>query len=331
MITRIVKKKVFLGASALAAKVVSGLSPGRDQLLSFVFHAIARENGRKDLSVLPALGLPISSYRIIFEYFLENSYEFVSSRDIFSGLPRGGRYAHVTFDDGYYNNLSILPLLKEYDIPADIFVTTSNIQKNEKFWWDVVFTQLRRVGKNDREIAQKITRLKGLGHQETYDHLHEVFGANAFVPGSDEDRPLTPTELRCLARENLISIGNHTRDHVLLAGCSAGVVEEQISTAQEDLKDLIGKRPSIFAFPNGSYSDTAIEVLDKLGFQLGFSSDFRVHKLSKGIEGKNRLTLGRASFFPTFDLSMQCANFRIPLLSPIVSAKRVQRKFARSQ
>ena len=243
----------------------------------------------------------------------------------------GGRYAHLTFDDGYYNNVNILPLLKEYDIPADIFITTSNIQKSEKFWWDVVYTQLCRRGKNEREIAQKIACLKGVRHHEIYEHLKTSFGSNAFVPESDEDRPLTPPELKSLAKEKLISIGNHTRDHALLASCSTEVIEEQISTAQEDIEEIIGQTPEIFAFPNGSYSDTAIQILDKLGFQLGFSSDFRVDNLSQGVEGKNRLTLGRVSFFPAFDLRTQCANFRLPMISPLVLAKRIQRVFARSK
>ncbi len=324
------KKIVLVGLSNAVARLASQLEPGRDHLLSLAFHSVAGESSEKDSSVLPALALRADNYRTIREHFLEKEYTFVSSGDIWSGLPRGKRYAHVTFDDGYYNNVDILSLLEEYDIPAEIFVTTSNIRKNQKYWWDVVYVQMRRVGKNDSEIADMIANLKRLSYQKIEEHLSQIFGKNAFVPVSDQDRPLTPSELRSLAKERLISIGNHTRDHMLLAGCSAQVVEEQITTAQEEIKEMTGKMPVIFAYPNGSYSDTAIQVLDQLGFELGFSSDLRVNHLSRDVEGKNRLALGRFSFFSTFDLLTQCANFRLASISPIVLAKRAQRAFARS-
>ena len=69
-------------------------------------------------------------------------------------------FIHVTFDDGYYNNTKILPLLEEYQIPAHIFVTTKNVLLNQRFWWDVLYEHMVLSGKNWKEIARKIEKCK---------------------------------------------------------------------------------------------------------------------------------------------------------------------------
>jgi peptidoglycan/xylan/chitin deacetylase (PgdA/CDA1 family) len=43
----------------------------------------------------------------------------------------------VTFDDGYVDNHDhALPLLRQHEVPATLFVTTCNIDSNREFWWD---------------------------------------------------------------------------------------------------------------------------------------------------------------------------------------------------
>lgn len=45
--------------------------------------------------------------------------------------------AVITFDDGYADNFyNALPILKELNIPATIFVTAGKIDSNEPFYWD---------------------------------------------------------------------------------------------------------------------------------------------------------------------------------------------------
>jgi peptidoglycan/xylan/chitin deacetylase (PgdA/CDA1 family) len=53
----------------------------------------------------------------------------------------------VTFDDGYFDNLShAKPLLEHYDIPATVFVTTGYLGQPREFWWDELDRLLLQPG-----------------------------------------------------------------------------------------------------------------------------------------------------------------------------------------
>ncbi len=53
----------------------------------------------------------------------------------------------ITFDDGYADNFyNAYPLLKRYDIPATMFVTSGHIGKAQEFWWDELERLLLQAG-----------------------------------------------------------------------------------------------------------------------------------------------------------------------------------------
>ena len=60
-------------------------------------------------------------------------YRFVTLSDSISAT--GQKNAVITFDDGYVDNLTLaLPLLKKHDVPATLFVVTSDIGKKNVVW-----------------------------------------------------------------------------------------------------------------------------------------------------------------------------------------------------
>lgn len=56
------------------------------------------------------------------------------------------KYAMITFDDGYFNNILALEILNKFKVPSVIFVTTKNVEENNSFWWDVVFKFRKKQG-----------------------------------------------------------------------------------------------------------------------------------------------------------------------------------------
>ena len=75
--------------------------------------------------------------------FLKKKYEIINFERLIQAfkenktLPK--RTAIITFDDGYKNNYTeAFPLLKKYNIPATIFLTTGHIETDNTFWWDKI-------------------------------------------------------------------------------------------------------------------------------------------------------------------------------------------------
>jgi peptidoglycan/xylan/chitin deacetylase (PgdA/CDA1 family) len=76
-------------------------------------------------------------------------------------LPR--RAAVVTFDDGYLDNLqNAKPLLKRYEAPATVFVTTGHLRRDREFWWEELMRVLLGPGTLPKTISLEIN---GNNHQ----------------------------------------------------------------------------------------------------------------------------------------------------------------------
>lgn len=252
-------------------------------LLSFLFHVLFENQQEVDAGVLdPQQGITIDIFRRFVEYFQTQNYVFVSPDDILRGLKPGGRYFLLTFDDGYCNNLRVLPVLEEFNAPAVFFISTAHAEQGKAFWWDVVFREHRRRGVSEAKTLRVQEAYKRFKTVEIELQLRAEFGKDALRPAGDLDRPLTNAELRRIAAHPLVTLGNHTRDHAILTNYSKTEVTEQIEGAQRDLHALTRRRPNIIAFPNGNCSREIVECARGMGLHLGMTV----------APGRNRLPLG---------------------------------------
>jgi peptidoglycan/xylan/chitin deacetylase (PgdA/CDA1 family) len=84
------------------------------------------------------LALPRDMFRRQMEALLADGTQPVSLSKAIALLRDGapGRYATVTFDDGYHDNLdNAFPVLRDLGIPATIFISTSVTDGGERFSW----------------------------------------------------------------------------------------------------------------------------------------------------------------------------------------------------
>ena len=188
---------------------ISYINRDRPALLTFLFHSIFRDNREIALNHIdPQQGITVDIYRLFLEYFLEAGYRFVSPDDLQQGLAPDECCILATFDDGYFNNRLVLPLLQEYKCPALFYITTHNILHNECFWWDVVYRELSRQGLSRKTVSVEQKEYKKLSHPEIIQRLRDEFGKNVLRPCSDIDRPFTPAELQDFSAEKYVFIGN---------------------------------------------------------------------------------------------------------------------------
>jgi peptidoglycan/xylan/chitin deacetylase (PgdA/CDA1 family) len=276
-------------------------------LLIFLFHSLFRNDDEARAGVMdPQQGINVDMFRRFVFHFREQSYRFVSPSDIVEGLGPHGRDILVTFDDGYYNNIRVLPVLKEFGVPATFFISTDHIKYEKAFWWDVAFREFRKRHRTDENIRDAIVGYKRLKTAAVESDLSLQFGESALRPIADLDRPFKASELAEFARHPLVSIGNHTKDHAILTNYSDEEVSVQIEGAQHDIFEMTGKRPDIIAYPNGNVSPAIQAMAWKAGLRLGIGTSPGKNRLPLRIDIGDAMTMKRFTLWGDREIEPQC-------------------------
>jgi peptidoglycan/xylan/chitin deacetylase (PgdA/CDA1 family) len=299
---------------------VLGDRPGIRALL---FHSVFSDKAEIECNhIHPQQGLTVGHYRFIFEYFLEHGYRYLNYKELNKTLVPEEKYIYVTFDDGYYNNIRIIPLIEELGIPIHIFVVTDNIIRNRKYWWDAIYFQRRLAGVSKTGVDRELASLKKLYIEEIERYTVNEFGVGAFRPRSDLDRPFAPNELQELSGHELVTIGNHTQKHAIVDTLTLEETRTEIVGAQDDIREITGNTPIGFAFPNGNYRSQDVSLLQSIGIDLAFSCEYRNNRVPEDITGDNRLIMGRYSISGHNDLIWQSKIIRAGN-SPFLLAQRL--------
>lgn len=253
-------------ADELVARVVPRDRPG---LLVFVFHCVFDNGAEADAGIVdPHERATPDGLSRMCAHFREHGYRFVSASEIDSGLAAGGHYAHLTFDDGFANNLRLLDLLAREQVHATIFPSANHVRHGKAFWWNVVYRERHRRGQG-AAVAGECARLRQMTVAEVDSHLVSEFGPKALEPVGDVDRPLTVAELREMASSPWIEIGNHTLDHAVLPLYPPAEAEAQVAGAQDWLGEILGAAPFFIAYPNGNADGGLAELALRNGLRLG--------------------------------------------------------------
>jgi len=271
-----------------------------------VFHTVLTdESERNSDAILPHQALTLQQYRALFERLVYKGYTFIALSDLGSIDTHTGLFACVTFDDGYFNNLRILPLLEEFGIPMHIFVTTENVAQNRKYWWDVVYAEQMKRGAPVSSILSQIAYFKSLTPMEIERQGSAKWGEESWIPSGDLDRPLTPSELKEVSEHPLVTIGNHTHRHAIATNLSIPMFEEELEVSQNYLERILGRAVKGFAFPNGNWSTKYLKICQKYGFEFGFGCDERLLAHYDEIEEMERFRLGRFSISASRSMTWQ--------------------------
>ncbi len=261
-------------------------------LRSFMFHALFPSRREVDSGLIdPFQPVTLADFRAFIDHFLEQGYRFVAPADLANGLDPGGRYALISFDDGYANNLAALPLLHEFDVPAVFFISANHVAEGRGYWWDVLYRCRRRQGRTPEEIGREQEALKALTHREIEATLQREFGAAALSPEDELDRPMTEAELAGFARDPHVTVGNHTADHAILTVHDDAEAAAQIRACQDYLAKVIGAAPGVIAYPNGNHDARVVALARREGLGLGFVTEPRRARLPLSADGA--MTIGR--------------------------------------
>jgi peptidoglycan/xylan/chitin deacetylase (PgdA/CDA1 family) len=275
----------------------------KNALIIFYFHGILDGKVSSDLESMH----PQSHGGLSVEYFLGSDYVYVSPDQIPDDLSEDKNYIMLTFDDGYYNNHHVLPVLNEYNIPAVFFISANHVRCNKSFWWDALYRGRIREGASIKKITEEINKLKNMKNDKIESYLSREFGKKWSEPMSDIDRPFTLSELKDFSQERHVFLGNHTNDHALLTNYTSDEVMSQIINAQDTIFKATGIMPSIISYPSGMYSEKVIRAAKNAGLRLGLTIDAKKNYLPINNESSCLMMLGRFSTMGKIgELERQC-------------------------
>ncbi len=280
----------------------------RKALIIFLFHAIFRNTDEAKANVIePPQGMLLEHFCQFIEYYQAHQYTFVSPEDILKGLDKHKNYCLIAFDDGYFNNSYVLPVLKKYKTPAAFFISTDYVKNNQAFWWDAFYREKRKTGVSGEALSAQVNLLMSSKSNEIIEQsLIDEFGKHALKPIGDIDRPFTPEELKNFAKEDFVSLGNHTSSHPYLPNCSADQIKSTILAAQNDLCAMTSTTPVSISYPHGAYNENVIKISKDAGLKLGITVDDHKNYLPINFGNDDPLRLGRFALQDNDQLIRQC-------------------------
>ncbi|WP_434052449.1 MAG: polysaccharide deacetylase family protein [Roseibium sp.] len=234
--------------------------------------------------------------RLAVERIRANGYEIISLDEAVDLLKSGyghHRYAVLTFDDGYRDNLKVAyPVLKELQAPFTVFVTTGLVERTSELWWlaleriiaaneSVEFT---RAGEQSG-LPCASTAEKNACFDRIVDYLTLEIGEldqrkiiralagkyNLDLVDLADEQMMTWDEVRELAGDPLVTIGAHTHDHFALARLDSSSARADVTKGVGILEKELGRRPKHFAYPYGKSHAVSLRDAELLR-DIGFSS-----------------------------------------------------------
>jgi peptidoglycan/xylan/chitin deacetylase (PgdA/CDA1 family) len=232
----------------------------------------------------------------IVDILQELDYDFLTMSQVLTlsenGFEHSKHWTHLTFDDGYRNNLeTIYPYLRERGIPFSVFVSTHHIESQDYFptFWLRAAEYLRLPLSSlfpdvalDGSVAQsifekKLHYAKLVDHEAIIDQVKSLFseGDMKELENFKNDLPLSKSMLLELSADPLVHIGSHSHHHIIYHA------DQELDLARREMqtsRDLIAKTWAIenvptFCYPNGDWSPKWAKLSLETGYPMSFTCE----------------------------------------------------------
>ena len=175
----------------------------------------------------------------------------------------------VTVDDGdisFYRHM--FPLLREYKIPAILFVITGLIDTKTPFWWDEMVYLL-----GPEEGEKKVWEVKGWPNHKRVAYLQSLRQSSGKPPM--EQLQLTTDQLLEM-QEAGVTIANHSHTHPMFDQCTEAELREEFRNSRAFFEQRGLKGWELFAYPNGNHSPLTEKVAREEGIAYAFLFDHQL-------------------------------------------------------
>ncbi len=213
----------------------------------------------------------------------------------------------ITFDDGWLDNYEYaFPILKKYNIPAKIFLSTNAIETNEMFWTEEIFYKTNRlikhgqskniinylrafneipIAKNSKQIKRSLShfieRLKLLDIESRRNIIIDFY--EKIQAGQDKvfGEILSWQHIREMRKHN-ITFGSHTHNHMITKGAEQSRIIDELIVSKKIIEQRIDVECKWFCYPNAMFNNDDHLLLSKAGYDYGviMHSEFIKPKVS---------------------------------------------------
>lgn len=157
----------------------------------------------------------------------------------------------ITIDDGYQSTYTYAyPVLKELGMTALLFPIIADVERGERLGAPMLtWAELR-------ELAQSGVMEIGNHTYDLHWRYENIVGQEALISNYDRDGNRIPAFKR------------------------RAIIEEDLLKAEQVLKAQTGvDMTKAISYPFGAYSELTLEVVEKLGYELGFTTEVGYHVL----------------------------------------------------
>ncbi|HMQ03370.1 MAG TPA: polysaccharide deacetylase family protein [Pyrinomonadaceae bacterium] len=294
------KKRVLSAAKRMGGlNLLSSSSWRRDRLLILGYHGLALDD---EHLWNPSLFMPADLFRRRIEFMLDfgcNILPLGEALDLRAAGKLPEKAVAITFDDGFFNFYSsAVPILKEYDLPSSVYVTTYYSTYNRPVFGIAVDYLLWKARAKAVEIELEgcVSGMYDLSDPEVRANLHdriwkhvenEDYSAKAKndlidklcqAIGVDFTKfcaqrlfnLMTTDELKNISDQG-IGVEMHTHRHRMPR--DRKLFDREIVDNRQVIVDSTGKMPSHFCYPSGNYDRMFFSWLKKNGIRSATTCD----------------------------------------------------------
>jgi peptidoglycan/xylan/chitin deacetylase (PgdA/CDA1 family) len=276
----------------------------------FCYHRVIPEKTAKYQQVNRALYVTPDTFEQHIRW-MKDVGEIIDCNEIFceSAISRRPKFI-VTFDDGWKDNyIHALPILKRYDAPATIFLSTYNINQQRLFWPEEVSMAIRQSPKCHDEVVAVVqhfvlacmklindTDSRSINNNwspanrlylldrfieclkvlpaRVRDNFISSIHSELDVPYEESTDLLLTWDLIHLMKAHRVTFGSHTHTHPILDRMDEVGIDYELYTSRQILEASLGGEVNLFSYPNGCYKNVSIQSsLRKFGYKYAFTLD----------------------------------------------------------
>lgn len=198
----------------------------------------------------------------------------------------------LTFDDGHYDFYThAWPILKKYNLPVSLYITTGFVDGTTWLWPDL----LKYILLNSNTAILNVENLGDISTHKIEHHIswHKLgdycltlnvearnsllyrLAADAKIAVSDTPEPpfhsVTWQQIQEMHKAGLV-VGSHTVTHPILSSLPTENLHYELATSASAIQQYLGAAPAGICYPNGrpeDISDAVIKAAELSGYTYG--------------------------------------------------------------